>query len=117
MHNPVTINNIINHQSKDVALIQMVLKDPDHFSHQSIQQKDVIAFTKNPADWDTWKIVIPNTLVRDVMQWYHVKLGRPLNEKRAIPTFNNHAQNITRIKTQSSVVVFGSYLVKGSEKS
>merc|ERR1712214_256032 len=56
MHNPVTINNIINHQSKDVALIQMVLKDPDHFSHKTIQQKDVIAFTRSPED--PWKIII-----------------------------------------------------------
>ena len=53
----------------------MVLKDPDHFSHKSIQQKDVIAFTKNPEDWDAWKIIIPNTLAKNVMEWYHVKLG------------------------------------------
>ena len=83
MHNPVTISNIINHQSKDVALIQMVLKDPDHFSHQTIQQKDVIAFHKNPEDRNAWKIVIPNTLVKDVMQWYHVKLGHAGIERLA----------------------------------
>ena len=28
MHNPLTINNIMNHQAKDVALRQMTMKDP-----------------------------------------------------------------------------------------
>ena len=73
--NPITISNIINHQARDIPLQQMLRKDPDHFQHQDIQQKEVVVFLRDPNDQQAWKIVIPDTLVKEVMQWYHLMLG------------------------------------------
>ena len=53
----------------------MLRKDPDHFQHQEIQQKEVVVFLRDPNDRQAWKIVIPDTLVKEVMQWYHLMLG------------------------------------------
>ena len=75
MHNPLTINNIMNHQAKDVALLQMIMKDPDHYQHETMQQREIIVFIKDPSQPKEWKIVIPNSLAKDVMRWYHEALG------------------------------------------
>ena len=73
MENPLTINNVINKQSTDVQLQQKVLSDPDFFQHKEIEGFKVI-HTK-PSNEDIWKIAVPNTLLPQLLKWYHLVLG------------------------------------------
>ena len=53
--NPLTISNIINHQSRDLALNQAIRDMPDSYQHKEMEEYDVICYVKE----NTWKIVIP----------------------------------------------------------
>ena len=65
LHNPITITNIVNHQAKDLPLMLLLVKDPDHYSQETIQHYEVIVYSKDANR--QWKIVIPNSLVKAVM--------------------------------------------------
>ena len=36
LYNPITITNIVNHQSKDLALLRLIVRDPDHYMQETI---------------------------------------------------------------------------------
>jgi len=79
LYNPITITNIVNHQSKDIELMKLIIRDSDHYMQETIHRHEVIVYSKE-ADRN-WKIVIPNSLVKDVMSWYHTILGHAGIEK------------------------------------
>ena len=69
--NPTTIENIVNHQSRDPILRRAPLDNPDQYQHQEIQRMDVVCRTEG----NQWKIALPQSLVRDVLTWHHLILG------------------------------------------
>ena len=79
LYNPITITNIVNHQSKDLELMRLIIRDSDHYMQETIHRHEVIVYSKE-ADRN-WKIVIPNSLTKDVMSWYHTILGHAGIEK------------------------------------
>ena len=47
LHNPVTIINIVNHQMKDLPLMRLVVRDPDHYFQETIHRYEVVVFSKD----------------------------------------------------------------------
>ena len=80
LYNPVTITNIVNHQMKDLDLMRLVVRDSDHYRQETMQQYEVVVYSKEPNSRE-WKIVIPNSLIKDIMTWYHTILGHAGIEK------------------------------------
>ena len=74
MENPITINNIVNHQATDLPLQSKILSDPFNFRHEEIQGYKVIHH-KSANELEPWKIVIPRTLLPQLLMWYHLVLG------------------------------------------
>ena len=70
MENPITINNIVNHQSTDLPLQRKRMSDPDKFQHEELEGYEVIHSRRNSDQ--IWKIFIPNTLSPQLMKWYHL---------------------------------------------
>ena len=42
MDNPITINQIINHQARDIPLQKKIMSDPDRYQHHGMQGYEVI---------------------------------------------------------------------------
>ena len=75
MHNPVTVVNIQNHQAADQHLIASRLRQYQHFPIKVINRRNLICYRENPAEQDNWKIYIPESLIHDILRWYHLILG------------------------------------------
>ena len=73
MNNPITITNIVNQQGSDLTLQQKIIQYADHNEHQEFQQFYVIC-CKATND-ELWRIVIPESLAKDVLTWYNLVLG------------------------------------------
>ena len=54
--NPTTIENIVNHQSRDQTLRRAPLDNPDQYQHQEIQRMDIVRRTEGH---NQWKIALP----------------------------------------------------------
>ena len=76
MDNPITINNIVNHQAADLPLQQKILLEPDRYQHREMEQFEVIhTLSSDLKGQQVWKIVIPSTLLPQLLTWYHLVLG------------------------------------------
>ena len=76
MDNPITTNNIVNHQSTDLPLQQKMISDPANYQNQEIEGYKVIHSRSPNIDGEPiWKIVIPSTLLPRLLTWYHLVLG------------------------------------------
>ena len=69
----INITNIVNHQCSDLSLKQKIIQDADHYEHQEFQQFHVICF--KATNDELWRIVIPDSLSKDVLTWYFLVLG------------------------------------------
>ena len=68
--NPITTINIINHQARDIRLQEQVRAGPDHYTHEEIHTFDIIVYIANPNQPRVWKIVLPESIIQDVLKWY-----------------------------------------------
>lgn len=76
MPNPITMQNIQQHQFEDEGLNQLRQQSPEYFPVKEIQGRNVICFRRDPnADPGDWKIAIPADLVEPILRWYHRVLG------------------------------------------
>ena len=76
---PVTVANIQQHQAGDTNLVQQALVHFQHFPIKIINGRNLICYRDDPnvTNQDDWKIYLPQTLVPDVIRWYHMILGHP----------------------------------------
>lgn len=76
MQNPITMQNIQQHQFIDNALNTLRQREPNRYPVKYVQGRPVICYkpdgTSNAADW---KIAIPTSLIKPVIEWYHYTLG------------------------------------------
>ena len=77
MDNPITINQIINHQAEDLPLRRMIINDPANYQHQEMQGYKVVCKIETSIESGSsiWKIIIPESLIPDLLKWYHLVLG------------------------------------------
>ena len=97
MDNPITINNIVNHQSSDLSLLNKVITDSHDFRHEEIEGYEVVHFRTFDEGSEIWKIVIPPTLLPQLLKWYHLVLGH-CGQQRLYQTVKArfHANNLQR---------------------
>ena len=74
MDNPITINQIINHQARDLPLQRKTMSNPGDYQHQGMQGLEVICKIEQESDRSVWKIAIPESLVPDLLKWCHLVL-------------------------------------------
>ena len=75
MKNPLNITNILNHQRNDKNLEQEVRTKTLEYPIHPISGMLLVCHVSDPSRIDDWKIVIPPSLIRDVIHWYHIMLG------------------------------------------
>ena len=75
MDNPITINNIVNHQSSDTPLMNKIINDPYNYRHEEMEGFEVIHSRSFEDGMEIWKIEIPQTLLPQLLNWYHLVLG------------------------------------------
>ena len=81
MDNPIAINQIIDHQARDLPLQRKIMSDPDNYQHQGMQGLEVICKMEQESDRSVWKIAMPESLVPDLLKWYHLVLGHCGNQR------------------------------------
>ena len=77
MHNPIDIANIQNHQLNDLQLFDLHTEQPDQYPVKEINGLEMIGYVPDLDIGNDWKICLPESLVYDVLRWFHVKLGHP----------------------------------------
>ena len=74
--NPLTMQNIYNHQSHDLALMNDTVNRPEVYQIRTINQIGVICVRANVTQAiRNWKIFLPDSLANDAVRWYHLVLG------------------------------------------
>ena len=98
MDNPITTNNIVNHQATDLPLQRKIMTDPQHYQHFEIEGYEVIHTRSAIVDGEEiWKIVVPSTLLPQLLTWYHLILGH-CGQQRLYNTVRArfHAENLQK---------------------
>ena len=75
MDNPITINNIVNHQSTDLPLLNKIITEPHNYRHEEMEGYKVVHTHSFKDGIEMWKIAIPQTLLPQLLNWYHLVLG------------------------------------------
>jgi transposase InsO family protein len=66
---PVDYEIIQQHQNRDVNLQEQTRIDPNRYHPQPFGNINLICYNNTPTE--PWRIVIPNTLIDMVIDWYH----------------------------------------------
>ena len=75
MDNPITVNNIVNHQSTDLPLLNQIITEPHDYRHEEMEGYEVVHARSFEDGMEVWKITIPETLLTQLLNWYHLVLG------------------------------------------
>ena len=77
--NPLKMINIHNHQQTDANIMRAGDKNPTRYIKNKINGTNVICRirTANEPEEINWKIFIPNSLICEAIQWYHLILRYP----------------------------------------
>ena len=79
---PMTVNNIQQHQAGDAVLIQTALTQVQHYPIRVINGRNLVCYRANPnSPENNWKIYLPQSMVNDVIRWYHMLLGHGGNTR------------------------------------
>ena len=85
---PLPYNNIRQHQLNDATLMNALQNKPLEYEWRPFDGVQLVC--KNvPTAPNAYKICIPNSLVNDVIVWYHETLGH-VGESRLFTTINTH---------------------------
>ena len=65
-------------QQEDEALLALLVKYPDNYVYMELdnEEEDIIYYKKDPNK-DDWKIALPDSMVNEVVCWFHTVLGHP----------------------------------------
>ena len=76
---PLTVTNIQLHQAGDQALVNTALIHFANYPIKVINGRNLVCYRENAnmVDQDDWKIYIPQSLIQNVIRWYHMILGHP----------------------------------------
>lgn len=75
MPNPITMANIQQHQLQDQALVHKSQAPATYHQYpiKEISGRNIICY--QPPNQANWKLCIPDSLIKNVIMWYHVVLG------------------------------------------
>ena len=76
---PLTVANIQQHQAGDQRLVQAALVHFQHYPIKIVNGRNLVCYCTNPniVGEDEWKIYLPQSMIQDVIRWYHIILGNP----------------------------------------
>jgi hypothetical protein len=74
----LSYSHIRERQQEDEKLLALLKKNPDNYFYDSLDDdvEDIICYRKY-ADKDDWKIALPESMVPEVITWFHQVLGHP----------------------------------------
>ena len=74
--NPLSMNEIHNHQSQSESLQELAANDPNQFPTININGFQIITILGTvPQQPTLWKICIPQSLIQRMIKWFHETLG------------------------------------------
>ena len=81
-HNPLNYVHIREQQQQDDKLLALQTKYPDNYVDLPLHpdDDDIICYKKDPTQ-DNWKIALLDSMVEDMVKWFHQVMGHP-GEKR-----------------------------------
>ena len=76
--NPLSYAYIREKQQEDQKLLALLEKYPDNYYYDKLDDDvdDIICYKKY-ADKDDWKIALPESMIPEVITWFHQVLGHP----------------------------------------
>ncbi len=76
--NPLDLENIKERQDHNENLMQSAVKYPRWYSCKSIKDvEDILCYTKPGDNLASWKIALPEDLIKSTFKWYHQVTGHP----------------------------------------
>jgi transposase InsO family protein len=102
-NNPLSYPYIREKQQEDDALLALLNKYPNNYVYLELddETEPIICYKKYP-DKDDWKIALPNSMVPEVVKWFHEVLGHPgqtrlrdtLQARYHNPTMRSHIDKL-----------------------
>ena len=103
-NNPLSYAYIREQQQADNKLLQLVVKHPQNYVYMDLDDdvEDIICYKKHPDSLPSeWKIALPDSMVPEVVTWFHQVLGHPgqtrlrdtLNQRYYNPGIRRHIDN------------------------
>ena len=76
---PLTLLNIQQRQVGDQVLVQTALVQFHHYPIKMVNCRKLVCYCPNPnvVDEDDWKVYLPQSMLQDVIWWYHMILVHP----------------------------------------
>ena len=75
---PLTVANIQQHQAGDHALVQTALVQFQQYPIKVINGRNLVCYRDSSnVNADEWRIYLPQSMIQEVIWWYHMILGHP----------------------------------------
>eukprot|EP00956_Cyclotella_meneghiniana_P031208 scaffold81158_cov76-Cyclotella_meneghiniana.AAC.1 len=76
--NPLSYAHIREQQQQDQQLLALLDKYPDNYYYDNLDDdvNDIVCWRKHKDDND-WKIALPESMIPEVVNWFHHVLGHP----------------------------------------
>eukprot|EP00956_Cyclotella_meneghiniana_P021043 scaffold37820_cov36-Cyclotella_meneghiniana.AAC.3 len=97
-NNPLSYAYIREQQQQDQKLLALLEKYPDNYYYDNLDDdvNDVICYKKD-SNSDDWKIALPDSMVPEVVTWFHQVLGHP-GQTRLRHTLQQRCEHCQRYK-------------------
>ena len=79
-NNPLSYAHIREQQQQDQGLLTLKQKYPNNYVYMELDDdvEDIICYKKHPDTRPSeWKIALPDSMISDVVKWFHQLLGHP----------------------------------------
>ena len=75
--NPLSYAHIREQQQQDQQLLALLAKYPEYYYYDKLDDdvEDIVCWKKNQDD--NWKIALPESMIPEVITWFHQVLGHP----------------------------------------
>ena len=69
-------------QLEDAELLASVAKHPNHYFNKTLNEQEIICYSKKPEDRDTlFKLALPANMIAETIEWFHIVTGHPGKNK------------------------------------
>ena len=79
---PLDMQTIHEKQLDDAALLELVAKHPNHYFNKTLNEQEIICYSKKAEDRDTlFKLALPANMIAETIKWFHIVTGHPGKSK------------------------------------